>query len=73
MVSKKTEDPMKMMGLIGTLGIEITAFIVGGVFLGKYLDGVYNTKPLWLSICMLSGLVIGILCALYTLKTFIKD
>lgn len=72
-VNKKTDDPLRMMGLIGTLGIEIAAFTVGGVFLGKYLDALYNTKPLWIAICVLVGLAVGIVSALYTLKTFIKD
>jgi ATP synthase protein I len=72
-VKKNTEDPWKMMGLVGTLGFEIVAFIFAGVWLGRFLDKNFGTEPLWLAVCILVGLALGIVSALFTLKTFIKD
>lgn len=72
-MKKSNDDPLRMMGLIGTLGIEIAAFTVGGVYLGRYLDALNHSKPLWLAVFVILGLIIGIISALYTLKTFIKD
>jgi F0F1-type ATP synthase assembly protein I len=62
-----------MFGLLGTFGLEIVAFTVGGIYLGHRLDAHYGSDPLWLIICTLGGLVVGILSAIYTLKTFVKD
>lgn len=67
------ENPYKTIGLIGTLGLEITAFIIGGVYLGKYLDHAFHTTPVWLIIGIFGGLILGILSALFTLRAFIKD
>jgi ATP synthase protein I len=67
------ENPYRTIGLIGTLGIEITAFIIGGVYLGKFLDHVFHTSPVWLVIGIFGGLILGILSALFTLRAFIKD
>lgn len=72
-MKNKTDNPWRMMGLVGTLGFEIVAFIIIGVWLGKYLDARFSTEPLWLTVGVLGGLIIGIVSALFTLKTFIKD
>ncbi|HET7615620.1 MAG TPA: AtpZ/AtpI family protein [Bacillales bacterium] len=72
-MSRNTEDPWRMTGLLGTLGLEITGCIVGGAFLGRYLDARFGTDPVWLAVCLIAGLLLGILSALYTLKTFVKE
>jgi ATP synthase protein I len=72
-VKKSTDNPARMMGLMGTLGVEIAAFIVGGVYLGRYLDHQFHTEPVWLIIGIFSGMIIGIASALFTLRSFIKD
>ena len=72
-VKKGTDNPAKMMGLMGTLGIEIAAFIIGGVYLGRYLDHRFVTAPVWLIIGIFGGMIVGIASALFTLRSFIKD
>lgn len=67
------ENPYRTMGMIGTLGVEITAFIIAGVYLGKYLDHALKTAPVFLVIGIFGGMIVGILSALFTLKAFIKD
>lgn len=72
-VKKSTDNPAKMMGLMGTLGIEIAAFIIGGVYLGRYLDHRFGTDPVWLIIGIFGGMIVGIASAIFTLRSFIKD
>ncbi|HET7521806.1 MAG TPA: AtpZ/AtpI family protein [Bacillales bacterium] len=72
-MKKNTDDPWRMAGLLGSLGMEIAGCTIGGVFLGQYLDKRFGTEPVWLAVCVIGGLILGILCALYTLKTFVKD
>ncbi|HET7658116.1 MAG TPA: AtpZ/AtpI family protein [Bacillales bacterium] len=66
-------DTWRMIGLVGTFGLEIAICTIGGLFLGRYLDSSFDTKPVWLLVGTFGGLVVGILSALYTLKTFIKE
>jgi len=72
-MKRNTDNPWQMMGVVGTLGLEILVCIVGGVFLGRYLDEKFHTQPIWLAIGILGGLLIGLISALFTLKTFIKE
>jgi len=62
-----------MTGLLGTFGMEIAGFTIGGLYLGRWLDAHYGSKPLWLVICTFGGLAVGIVSAIYTLRAFIKD
>lgn len=72
-VKKETDSPWRMLGLTGAFGMEITAFTVGGIFLGRFLDNQFASGPLWLVICTLCGLLAGFLSVFYTLKTILKD
>ena len=72
-MKKSTDNPARMMGLMGTLGIEIAAFIIGGVYLGRYLDHQFGTEPVWLIVGIFGGMIVGIASALFTLRSFIKD
>lgn len=72
-MKKSTDNPARMMGLMGTLGIEIAAFIVGGVYLGKFLDREFGTEPVLLIVGIFGGMIVGIASALFTLRSFIKD
>lgn len=67
------DHPYRTIGLIGTLGIEITAFIIGGIYLGKYLDRLFHSSPTLLVIGIFVGMLVGIASALLTLKAFIKE
>ncbi|MCS1352288.1 AtpZ/AtpI family protein [Mechercharimyces sp. CAU 1602] len=72
-MNKNTENPLRMMGLIGTLGSEIVIMILIGVWLGKWLDQTFSTEPVWLLVGVLGGLITGIVGAAMTLKAFIKE
>lgn len=72
-MKKNTDNPARMLGLMGTLGVEIAAFIIGGVYLGRYLDRAFSTEPVCLIIGIFAGMAVGIASALFTLRSFIKD
>ncbi|GGH84069.1 F0F1-type ATP synthase assembly protein I [Pullulanibacillus pueri] len=72
-MKKDTDNPWQTVGLVGTLGLEILAFILGGVFLGRYMDDQFDTAPMWLAIGILAGLILGLISAVFTLKTFMKE
>ncbi|MFC4619863.1 AtpZ/AtpI family protein [Camelliibacillus cellulosilyticus] len=72
-MKNSTDNPWRMAGLMGTLGFEIVAFILIGVWLGRYLDKTFNAAPVWLIVGIFGGMIIGIASALFTLKSFIKD
>lgn len=69
----KKNDPRRMLGLAGTFGLEITAFTIGGIFLGRNLDAHFGSDPLWLVICTLAGILVGFLSVFYTLRMIMKD
>jgi ATP synthase protein I len=72
-VKKGADNPWRMMGLVGTLGLEVVAFTVIGVWLGRALDERLGTAPLWLAVCVLTGLAVGFISAVYTVKVFTDD
>lgn len=71
-MKKNTDSPMRMLGLAGAFGLEITACIIGGVYLGRILDAHFGSEPLWLVVCTLGGLLVGFLSVFYTLRTIMK-
>jgi ATP synthase protein I len=52
---KKSFPALKLIGV----GFYIGACIVGGVFLGLWLDNIFGTRP----IILLAGLIIGLVVA----------
>lgn len=65
---KKTEqkgtDPFLIaFGVYGGVGFQLAASVVGGLFLGHYLDGRWGLSP-WLT---MTGLVLGAVGGFYNL------
>lgn len=71
-MKKNTDSPWRMIGLVGTLGLEVVTFIVAGVWIGRGLDAKWGTDPLFLAAGILAGLVMGLISAAFTLRTFLK-
>lgn len=62
--SKKPSDPFLIaFGIYGAVGFQLAATVVGGLFLGSWLDKRLGTLP-WLTI---TGLVIGSVGGFYNL------
>jgi F0F1-type ATP synthase assembly protein I len=58
-VSKK-ENPWRAITLVTLIGADLAICVTSGVLLGKYLDGMFDTNPLFLLAGMLLGLGIGV-------------
>ncbi len=50
---------MKDVGPYLNLGIQMIIPIIGGAFLGIWLDGKYESSPLWTLILACLGIVVG--------------
>jgi len=62
-VGKKEDDNkqvMKALALFTQLGLSMAACIIGGLLLGRFLDGLLGTSPLLLIIFILVGAVAAI-------------
>ncbi|WP_169713644.1 AtpZ/AtpI family protein [Paludifilum halophilum] len=71
-MKKSTDNPWKMIGLIGSVGLEVFVLIVGGAWLGRKLDAHFQTEPVWLAVGVLGGLIIGMISAAITIRTLAK-
>jgi F0F1-type ATP synthase assembly protein I len=69
----KDGNPWRIIGMIGSLGMEIVVLSIGGTWLGNKLDAVWGTKPFMLLIGVLLGLGLGFVSAIFTLKAFAKE
>jgi F0F1-type ATP synthase assembly protein I len=72
-VKKSTDNPWQMIGLIGTLGMEMVLMMLGGGWLGRMLDERWHTRPVLLITGVMLGLVLGIASAVYTIKALLRE
>ena len=61
-----------MLSLFG-VGFYIAIAIVLGVLGGHWLDGKFNTGPLWLIIGLILGIAVAVLGVFNMLKPFIES
>jgi ATP synthase protein I len=55
------------------MGTEVIILTVGGAWLGKQLDVLWNTKPILLAVGLFIGLTLGFIGAVYTFKALLKE
>ncbi|MTT30995.1 hypothetical protein GMB86_03065 [Terrilactibacillus sp. BCM23-1] len=72
-MKQKQTDPWRMVGVASTIGFEIFAFILSGAWLGKRLDAHFSTNHVWLAVCLIGGLLLGLVSAVFSLITMTKD
>ena len=72
-MNKKKAPPSvwESLGQLGALGFIIAIPLALGSYLGNYLDGVTNHKPLFLMLGLLLGLIVGIYGAYRLFKRFL--
>ncbi|MGF7087532.1 hypothetical protein JOD24_001368 [Kroppenstedtia sanguinis] len=58
-MKNQPENPWKVIGLFGSLGTEILLFIVGGAWLGRFLDDKWGSFPTWTATGLLGGILLG--------------
>lgn len=73
LVKRTTGSPWKMLGLVGTLGVEMLASLLGAAWLGKWLDERWGTEPVLLLIGIMGGLVLGYISVFITIKVYLKE
>ncbi|GED32782.1 MULTISPECIES: AtpZ/AtpI family protein [Brevibacillus] len=56
----KIDNPWRAITLVTLIGVDMAICVIAGVFLGKYLDGLFASNPLFLMIGLLAGLGIGV-------------
>ncbi len=61
-------NPWREVGMFSGIGFAFAAFVFGGFFLGRWLDGFFATSP-WLA--LLGGLV-GFLAAIIELLNMLR-
>ncbi|WKB35584.1 AtpZ/AtpI family protein [Terrilactibacillus sp. S3-3] len=69
---KNDDNPWRMAGMVGTLGVEIFSFIIGGAFLGRYLDEHFGFTHLWLAIGAIGGFFFRLSKQLLYIEIFYK-
>jgi F0F1-type ATP synthase assembly protein I len=47
------------LGFAAEIGVTVALLTVGGIFLGRFLDGRFNIAPFGLLIGMLSGIILA--------------
>ncbi|NMA68323.1 MAG: AtpZ/AtpI family protein [Desulfitobacterium sp.] len=61
---------IKAMAFGTSLATTLGGLVVGGFFLGKFLDGRFGTYPLLTLIFIIAGLVLGGIYLVFTLRKF---
>ncbi|MGN7469261.1 AtpZ/AtpI family protein [Brevibacillus sp. SAFN-007a] len=56
----KIDNPWRAITLVTLIGVDMAICVIAGVLLGKYLDGLFATNPLFLMVGLLAGLGIGV-------------
>ncbi|MFA7467868.1 MAG: AtpZ/AtpI family protein [Desulfotomaculaceae bacterium] len=53
-------NPLKALAVSSAIGLELALCMVGGYYLGRYLDGQFATTP-WLTVtALVFGLIMGV-------------
>lgn len=56
----KIDSPWRAITLVTLIGVDMAICVIAGVFLGKYLDGLFAASPLFLMLGLLAGLGMGV-------------
>ncbi len=71
--SYPTTNPWKAMGLVGVIGVELAVLVLAGIWLGKTVDSILQTSPVFIIIGIFSGFAVGIWSIIKIVKPFLKD
>lgn len=50
---------LENLALISYIGISMMVPIIGGVYIGKWLDSIWNTQPIFLFVFILMGVIVA--------------
>ena len=72
-MNKNRGSPWQMVAVIGTMGMEVIFLSIGGAWLGRYLDEIFQSKPICLVIGIFWDCYFGFLSAALTLKKLMEE
>nr|WP_224749626.1 AtpZ/AtpI family protein [Polycladospora coralii] len=64
---------LKVVAVVSSLGLEVILFIVGGTWIGKKCDAIFDTEPFGLLLGLLIGIALGFVGVAYTIKLLLKE
>lgn len=67
------QTPLRTLGMFGSIGLQLAIWIVAGLGIGRWLDRVMGTAPIFLIIGIISGLLLGIIGMTALIKRFLGD
>ncbi|KAA9027827.1 AtpZ/AtpI family protein [Niallia endozanthoxylica] len=65
--------PFKAIALMSAILSQLVGTILVGIFLGRWLDGLIGTEPLFLILGLLAGLAAGIIAIFRTIQLFYRE
>ncbi|WP_338450217.1 AtpZ/AtpI family protein [Niallia oryzisoli] len=65
--------PFKAIALMSAILSQLVGTILVGIFLGRWLDGLIGTAPLFLILGLLAGLATGIFAIFRTIQHFYRE
>jgi len=71
--NRNSNSPWRAMGVVGAIGVELAVLLLLGLWLGKKLDMLLQTSPIFLILGMLLGLAIGVWSVIRIIKTYLGD
>ncbi|RNF40017.1 AtpZ/AtpI family protein [Planococcus salinus] len=67
---RPTKSPLQAMVLYSAILSQLVGSVLIGLFTGMWLDEQFGTAPLFLIICLMLGLIIGVRAMLQTVQKF---
>ena len=64
--------PLSLASLAG-LGLANAVCVGGGLALGHYLDGVWDTAPVMVLVGMAAGLLLGVVGSVLEIRRYLQD
>ena len=71
--NRNSNSPWRAMGVVGAIGVELAVLLLLGLWLGKKLDMLLQTSPIFLILGMLLGLAIGVWSVIRIIKPYLGD
>lgn len=67
---KNNRGAFHAMGLMSAILSQIVGPTLIGIFFGRWLDNRYQLEPLFLILCLLTGLAIGVYAAIRSINNY---
>jgi ATP synthase protein I len=58
-MKNETRETLRELGYYSSLGLSVAVSIFAGLFIGLWLDGVFNTAPVMMFIFLCFGIIAG--------------